>query len=76
MGHVDDDTRAQVHERTGRELPVHEATIETLEAELRRAAADPGSFEAVRDAGPAFVADVHGGRRSAAALAPFLGLGS
>lgn len=73
ISHVDALTRATVEERTGLELPVHEATLETLEAELRRAVADPGAFERERAAGPAFVAAVHDGRRSAQALAPFLG---
>ena len=74
MGHIEEATRAEVHERTGLELPIHEATIETLEAELRRAAAEPQQFELVRAAGPAFVEEVHDGRRSAAALASFLGV--
>ena len=74
MGYVDDYTRAQVHERTGLALPIHEATIESLERELRRAVAEPEAFEAIRAGGPAFVEAVHDGRSSAAALAPFLGL--
>lgn len=76
MGHVDERTRAEVRDRTGLELPVHEATPETLEAELRRFIADPPAFTPTRSAGPAYVAAVHDGRRSAAALAPFLGLGA
>lgn len=75
MSHVDDFTRAQVRERTGLELPIHEATIDSLEEELRRAIAEPEAFGALRMAGPAFVEAVHDGRRSAAAIAPFLGLG-
>ncbi|MHA6693998.1 glycosyltransferase [Homoserinimonas sp. A520] len=74
MSHVDDFTRDRVRERTGLELPIHEVTIGSLEDELRRAAAEPEHFEAMRAAGPAFVEAVHGGRRSAAAIAPFLGL--
>jgi hypothetical protein len=74
MSHVDDYTRAQVRERTGLALPIHEATIETLEVELRRALAEPEAFEALRIAGPEFVDAVHDGRRSAAAMAPFLGV--
>lgn len=73
MGHVDEAARREVRERTGLELPVHEATIDTLEAEVRRAAADLSAFDAVCAAGPRFVREVHDGRRSAAALAPFLG---
>lgn len=74
IGHVDASTRARVRDATGLELPVHEATIESLEGELRRAAAEPEAFAAVRAAGPQFVEAVHDGRRSALALAPFLGV--
>lgn len=74
MSHVDDFTRAHVREHAGLELPIHETTIESLETELRRAVAEPEAFEALRKAGPAFVDAVHDGRRSAAALAPFLGV--
>ena len=74
MGHVDDLTRAQVLKLTGMELPVHEATIESLETELRRVASEPEAFETVRARGPSFVEAVHSGRHSATALAPFLGL--
>lgn len=74
MGHVDDATRAQVRNLTGLDLPVYEATIESLESELRQAAAHPERFDTLRAAGPTFVEEVHDGRRSAAAMAPFLGL--
>lgn len=74
MGHVDEHTRAQILAITGMPLPVHEATVESLEAELRHAAAEPGEFASARSAGQAFVEAVHDGRRSAAALAPFLGV--
>lgn len=74
MGHVDDFTRARVRESTGMELPVHEATIESLETELRRAAAEPEVFDSLRKAGPVFVEAVHDGRRSSTAIAPFIGL--
>jgi len=76
MSHVDEFTRSQVRERTGLELPILEATVESLESELRKAAADPSALEEFRAAGPAFVDAVHDGRRSAAALAPFLGRAS
>lgn len=72
MGHVDDLTRAEVRARTGFDLPVHEATVQSLEGELRRYAADRDAFSELGVAGPAFVAAVHDGRQSAAALAPFL----
>lgn len=74
MGHVDRVARDWVREMTGTNLPIHEATVESLEAELRHAAAEPAAFTQTREAGQAFVEAVHDGRRSAAALAPFLGL--
>ena len=76
LSHVDEYTRRQVRERTGLELPIHETTIATLETEIRRAVAEPEEFDSLRVAGPAFVEAVHDGRRSAAALAAFLGVTS
>lgn len=74
MSHVAQFSRETVRERTGYKLPVHEVTLDSLEAELRRFAVTPEAFESVRAAGPAFVRSVHDGRRSAEALAPFLGV--
>lgn len=74
MSHVAKFTRDAVREHSGRKLPVHEATLDSLEGELRRFAAHPELFESTRAAGPAFVRYLHDGRRSAEALAPFLGL--
>lgn len=74
MGHVSQFTRDRVRELSGLDLPVHEATIDSLERELRAVAADPAAFEPLRSAGPGFVRDVHDGRRAAQALSGFLGL--
>jgi hypothetical protein len=74
LSHVDAGTRARVLELTGRELPIHEVTLDTLEAEIRRVVAEPTAFAWLRESGPAFVDEFHDGRRSAAALAPFLGV--
>lgn len=74
IGHVDSSTRSRVREHTGLELPVLEATIESLESELRKATTEPEAHATLKIAGPAFVEAVHDGRRSAAAIAPFLGL--
>lgn len=74
VSHVDEPTRSQVREQTGLDLPIHEATVESLETELRRVVADPEAFESLRAAGPVFVDHVHDGRHSAAAMAAFLGL--
>lgn len=73
MSHVDAYTRSQVQERTGLTLPIHETTLASLESDLRRAASDPHAFDELRAAGPGFVDEVHDGRHSARALAPFLG---
>jgi hypothetical protein len=74
IGHVDDATRSWVRATTGLGLPIHEATVDSLESELRRAAADQRAFGDFATTGPAFVDAVHDGRRSAAALAPYLGV--
>lgn len=74
MSHVDPYTREHVARETGLDLPIHEVTPDTVEQELRRAAAEPEAFRSYRERGPSFVRAVHDGRRSAAALAPFLGL--
>ena len=72
IGHVTPAVRRRVQDFTGLDLPVVEATPKTLEEvvcellENRTGAASMGS------AGVRFVADVHDGRRSAQALAPFL----
>ncbi|MCC7127452.1 MAG: hypothetical protein IT192_01375 [Microbacteriaceae bacterium] len=70
--HVDDATRALVRMETGLDLPLQEATIESLEAELRRVVAEPEAYEYLRTAGPNFVGAVHSGRRSAEAMRSFL----
>ncbi|MDQ2697788.1 MAG: hypothetical protein M3Y46_03260 [Actinomycetota bacterium] len=74
MGHVDARTRELVRAETGLELPIHETTIESLEHDLRRVSAQPDDVASLRSLGPAFVEAVHDGRRSAAALAGFLGV--
>lgn len=74
LSHVDESTRTLVREQTGLDLPIHEATIDSLEAQLRRVAAEPAAFESLSASGPAFVDAVHNGKYSAAVMAPFLGL--
>ena len=51
-----------------------EAGADSLEAALRVVLADRDAAHATAAQGPAYVADVHDGRRSAAVLAPFLGV--
>jgi hypothetical protein len=74
IGHVDDFTRGVVRERTGLDLPVLEATSDTLEFVLRTLSAEPTRLDGLRAEGPAYVETVHDGRHSASALAHFLGL--
>jgi len=72
ISHVSDFVRREVQARTGRDLPILEATAGNLEQVLRDVVARPEAYAARAVAGSAFVSDVHDGRRSAAALAPFL----
>lgn len=72
LGHVTQGVRATILRETGRELPIVEADPGSLESVLREALANLDSVRALAADGPAFVADIHDGRRSAAALAPFL----
>lgn len=72
IGHVDEHSRQAVLESTGVEVPVLEATVESLEAVLRRAVAGGDDIDELRARGPAFVERVHNGRHSAAAVSGFL----
>lgn len=74
VSHVSEFVREAVRSATGLELPIVEATADTLGDVLREIGSDPHRFRAIAAQGPAFVAAVHDGRRSAAALAPFLGV--
>jgi hypothetical protein len=74
VSHVGAGVRTEVVARTGRELPVVETSAAALEATLRDVVADPSRYRDIATRGPEFVRDVHDGRRSALALAPFLGL--
>ncbi|TQL86668.1 glycosyltransferase [Microbacterium saperdae] len=74
VSHVSPEVRERVHAITGRTLPVIEATSADLESVLRGIVADREDALAVADDGPAFVAEVHSGARSAEVLAAFLGV--
>lgn len=67
VGHVTPEVRSEIVARTGRELPIVEATPTTIEAVLRDLAGRT-QLSALRDAGRAFVAAVHAGPRSAEVL--------
>lgn len=73
ISHVDVDARREVRDRTGLEVPIVEATADTLEQVVRDLVDDPRGALAVAASGPAFVAELHDGAASARALASFLG---
>lgn len=74
VGHVSEGVRSVVGEAAGMPLPLIEADPDTLSEVVRGLVADPGRVAAAADAGPAFVAAVHDGRRSAQVLVETLGL--
>lgn len=74
VSHVADPVRATVLAETGLELPIVQSTARELSETIRRIIADPSHALTRAAAGPSFVRAVHDGRRSAAALAGFLGV--
>nr|WP_272955493.1 glycosyltransferase family 4 protein [Pedococcus badiiscoriae] len=70
VGHVTDAVRAACPG----DLPLVEATPDTLAAVVRGLLDDRAAGVAAAAAGPGYAADVHGGERSAAVLAEVLGL--
>jgi hypothetical protein len=72
VSHVDADARREVRDRTGREVPIVEATGDTLEQVLRDVVTDPEAALSLAADGPGFVAALHDGRRSAEVLRSFL----
>ena len=72
VGHVTPWVRRRVRELTGTDLPVVEATPDILAEVVLGLLETRAEAAAVAKAGLAFVDDVHDGRRSAMALAPFL----
>ena len=74
IAHVHDQVRDHVRAVTGLDLPVVEATPDTLADVLRDIAARRDEYQRVAAAGPEFVRAVHDGSLSARVLAPFLGI--
>jgi hypothetical protein len=68
VSHVSDRAREIVSTQTGIDLPIVEATIDSLEVVLRDILSHPGHYRAVAARGPAFVDEVHDGRMSRQAL--------
>ncbi|MGL3149825.1 hypothetical protein ACSS7Z_05635 [Microbacterium sp. A82] len=75
VGHVDRAVRRSVLARTGLELPIVQSTGADIEQVVRDLIADPDNARRSAELGPAYVRAVHDGRRSAAALSGFLGVG-
>jgi hypothetical protein len=73
---VDTSVQEAVLDQTGLALPIAKAGAAGLAAELDRIIADPDPYRRLAAQGPPFVAAVHSGARSAAALAQALGLGN
>ncbi len=73
ISHVDTDARREVRDRAGLEVPIVEATADTLEHVVRELVSDPRPALALAASGPAFVNELHDGSASALALAAFLG---
>jgi hypothetical protein len=74
VGHVSEPTRRTVAAEAGIELPIVEATVDSLESVLRAIVMTSSDFESHRAAGIDFVERVHSGRRSAEAVRGFLGV--
>lgn len=76
IGHVHDQVRDHVRDVTGHELPVVEATPDSLRDVLHDVVERRETYREIAATGPRFVAEVHDGRESARVLAPFLGAGA
>jgi len=72
IGHVRPEVRQRVLADTGWALPIVESTAATLEQVIEGLLADESAWQEQTLLGPAFVDDVHDGRRSAAVLDEFL----
>ena len=74
ISHVSELVRAKAREAAGRDLPILEATPDSLEAVLLEVLAERDRARALAAQGPAFVRTLHDGDRSAEVLAEFLGV--
>lgn len=74
VSHVSDFVRERAREAAGSELPILEATPDTLEDVLRSVLADRDTARSLATRGPELVRTLHSGPRSAEVLGRFLGL--
>ncbi|MBG6239548.1 hypothetical protein IWX78_002535 [Mycetocola sp. CAN_C7] len=72
VGHVTAEAREYVRERTGLDLPIVEATPDSIDAVIRDICARPDAYLPLGAAGRTYVDTVHDGRFSAGVLQPFL----
>lgn len=75
VAHVHDQVRDHVRSATGRDLPVVQATPDSLERVIIDILEQRDAYREVARAGVDFVLQVHDGRASAAAMQSFLGAG-
>lgn len=68
VSHVSEQVRAAVLDSTARELPIIEATIDSLEQTLRDIHENRPRYRKIAAQGPMFVQDVHDGRLSRTVL--------
>ena len=73
VSHVSDQVRREVLDRTGLEVPIVEATIDTLEDVLRDVIDDPDRYREIARRGPSFVRAVHDGTVARDAFVRHLG---
>ena len=72
IAHVHDQVREHVRDRTGEDVPVVQATPDTLRAVLEDILAKPDHYRAIAARGPGFAHRVHNGDAAAESLRPFL----
>lgn len=72
VGNVDEQVREHVRAATGLEIPIVQATPDSVHDVLRRLASDPAERTAVAAEGPDFIRAVHAGEFTPRALAAFL----
>ena len=72
VGHVHESVRAAVERETGWALPLVESDVASLALVLGDLISHRDRAREIAAQGPAFVRDVHDGRRSAEVMAPFL----
>lgn len=73
VAYVGEAVRDRVRAATGLEVPIVEATVDTVGEVVRELVADPDRARDIATQGPQFVRSVHDGRFSAVVLAAFTG---